>query len=78
MKPGAHPHIDKDAGALVRLVDFKWLMAGVGWRVNLTRLQQDTAYFDECLHRAQTSDSALLREYGTELLGLGQRASPVA
>ena len=54
----------------LNLVDFKWLMAGAGWWVNLSRLQRDRAYADECLQRALKSDSELLRERGTELLGL--------
>ena len=56
--------------AFLNLVDFKWLMAGAGWWVNLSRLQRDWAYADECLQRALKSDSELLRERGTELLGL--------
>lgn len=54
----------------LNLVDFKWLMAGVGWRVDLSRLQSDMAYIDQCLQRALRSDSALLRERSVELLGL--------
>lgn len=52
------------------LVAFKWLMAGVGWRVDLSRLQRDKAYVDECLLRAQGSDSDVLRRRSRELLGL--------
>ena len=55
---------------LLKLVDFKWLMAGVGWWVNLSRLQSDSAYIDECLQRALRSDCELLRERSIELLGL--------
>ena len=54
----------------LNLVDFKWLMAGVGWWVDLSRLQRDRAYIDECLQRALRSDSELLREHGVELLGV--------
>jgi hypothetical protein len=54
----------------IKLVDFKWLMSGVGWWVNLSRLQRDTAYMDECLQRAMSSDSKLLHERSIELLGL--------
>ncbi|NDZ12723.1 hypothetical protein C7T35_10205 [Variovorax sp. WS11] len=52
------------------LVDFKWLMAGVGWWVDLSRLQSDRIYIEECLQRALKSDSELLRERCVELLGL--------
>jgi hypothetical protein len=54
----------------LNLVDFKWLMAGVGWWVNLSRLQSDLGYIDECLQRALKSDSELLRRRSIELLGL--------
>ena len=54
----------------INLVDFKWLMAGVGWRVNLSRLQSDKVYLDECLQRALRSDCELLRECSVELLRL--------
>ena len=60
--------------AFLNLVDFKWLMAGVGWWVNLTRLQCDRAYANECLQRALRSDSELLREHSIELLGLRLRS----
>jgi hypothetical protein len=52
----------------LRLVDFKWLMAGVGWWVSLSRLQSDSGYFNECLQRALASDSEVLRERSSELL----------
>ena len=54
----------------LNLVDFKWLMAGVGWWVDLSRLERDRAYIDECLQRALMSDSKLLRQRSVELLGL--------
>jgi hypothetical protein len=54
----------------LNLVDFKWLMAGAGWWVNLSRLQSDGAYVDECLQRALQSDSKLLRQCSADLLGL--------
>lgn len=55
----------------LNMVDFKWLMAGVGWWVNLSRLQSDSTYIDECLQRALRSGSELLRQRSIELLGLG-------
>ena len=56
--------------AFLNLVDFKWLMAGVGWWVSLSRLQSDSGYIDECLRRALESDSELLRKRSVELLAL--------
>jgi len=49
-------------------------MAGVGWWVNLSRLQQDTAYAHDCLQRALSSGLPLLRERGAALLGGRPRA----
>jgi hypothetical protein len=70
-----HAKGSEEYDAFLNLVDFKWLMAGVGWRVNLSRLQSDGAYIDECLQRALRSDSELLRERSVELLGLRRSAN---
>ena len=56
--------------SFLNLVDFKWLMAGQGWWVNLTRLQRDKEYMRECLARATQTHSDLLQERGAVLLGL--------
>ena len=61
--------LERDS-TFVNLVDFKWLMAGVGWWVDLSRLQSDRAYVDECLRHALGTGSELLRERSVELLGL--------
>jgi hypothetical protein len=58
------------SASFLDLVDFKWLMAGVGWWVDLSRLQSDRAYVDECLQRALGSGSWLLQKRSMELLGL--------
>lgn len=60
----------EDDGVFLKLVDFKWLMAGVGWWVDLSRLQRDRDYVDECRQRALRSDSELLRKRSFDLLGL--------
>lgn len=44
------------------LVDFKWLMAGQGWWVDLTRLQRDAAYADDCIASALASPCQPLRQ----------------
>ncbi|HEX7958930.1 MAG TPA: hypothetical protein VF493_03375 [Terriglobales bacterium] len=54
----------------LNLVVFKWLMAGMGWWVDLSLLQCDKGYVDECLQRALTSDSELLRNRSVEMLGM--------
>jgi hypothetical protein len=68
-----HTQVQEGNDAFLNLVDFKWLMAGVGWWVSLSRLQRDRAYADECLQLALKSDSQLLREHGFELLDLRLR-----
>ena len=65
-------HIQGRAGidCFINLVTFKWLMAGIGWWIDLPRLQSDRAYMEACLQRALTSDSELLQKRSAELLGL--------
>jgi hypothetical protein len=58
--------IDKDDD-FVDLVDFKWLMAGIGWWVDLSRLQRDTTYAGVCIERGISSGSSLLRQRSTGL-----------
>ena len=57
-------------GTFLDLVDFKWLMTGLGWRVDLSRLQRDRAYAGECARRGLASDSNLLRQRSLELMTL--------
>ena len=66
----AHIKASEGSDRFLNLVDFKWLMAGMGWWVNLSRLQSDKAYIDECLQRAMTTDSDLLQRRSVEMLGL--------
>ena len=73
MNPTHKPAEQGDDG-FVNLVTFKWLMAGVGWWVDLSRLERDSSYAQECLQRAIESDSRSLREHGIELLGQRLRA----
>ncbi|AKJ28075.1 hypothetical protein [Caldimonas brevitalea] len=51
----------------LRLVDFKWMMAGQGWWVDLTRLQRDPGYAGHCIASALTSDCHPLRSCATDL-----------
>ena len=53
---------------LLDLVSFKWLMAGIGWRVDLPRLQKDADYARACAQRGLDSGQALLGERSAELL----------
>jgi hypothetical protein len=65
--------LEQTSRTFIDLVDFKWLMAGVGWWVSLSRLQSDKAYADECLQRALSSGSRLLRQRAAWLVGPGVR-----
>jgi hypothetical protein len=59
-----------DNDPFLNLVDFKRLMAGMGWWVDLSRMQSDIGYTNDCLQRTLRSDSELLQQRSVELLGL--------
>jgi hypothetical protein len=46
---------------MLLLVDFKWLMAGLGWWVDLNRWRRDAGYVRECLDRGCSSPSVPLQ-----------------
>jgi hypothetical protein len=48
-------------------------MTGLGWRVDLSRLQRDMAYANECVQRGLASDSNLLRQRSVGLQSLFAR-----
>ena len=52
---------------LIEFVDFKWLMAGEGHRIDLDRLRTEPAYTRGCLALAGGSTSATLRRAGSRL-----------
>lgn len=54
---------------LVDFVDFKWLMANEGHRVDAARLQSDPTYAQRCLALALDTHSALLHRCARKLLG---------
>ena len=54
----------------VDLVSFKWLMAGVGCRIDLPRMRHDATYASECASRGLLAHSALLQQRSRELLAL--------
>ena len=68
--PADQPLAAQRPASLINLVDFKWLMTGIGLRINLTRLQSDRNYGCMCLAAALRSGSLLLREHAAKLLGL--------
>jgi hypothetical protein len=47
---------------LVEIIDLKWLLAGLGWRLHVERLQSDFEYARRALEFAEASDSTALRE----------------
>jgi hypothetical protein len=62
---------------LWKLVDFKWLMAGQGWWVDLTRFRRDAAYAAQCLHSARSSRCApLLQRADALAAALAQAPGP--
>ena len=52
---------------LLELIDFKWLMAGEGWHVDLARLQRDAHYADDCFACASRSLCEPLRRCAQHL-----------
>ena len=54
--------------ALIAEVDFKWLMAGHGWDIDMARLGVDPAYAAKLVDWAMRSDSPALRESAAKLL----------
>lgn len=61
---------------LVHLVEFKWLMAGMGWWIDLPRFERDPCYANVCIERGLSAGSKSMRERTMELLPLlGRSAS---
>jgi hypothetical protein len=48
--------------ALLATVDFKWLMTGQGWWVDMARFHTDPSYARDMLRLAMSSSSFALRE----------------
>jgi hypothetical protein len=58
-----------DAGdELAQLVDFKWLMAPHGLRIDLPRIIRDRIYARQCLDRARVTRSALVQRMAERVL----------
>ncbi len=64
------PALATAAPELLEFVDFKWLMAGEGHRVDLDRLQNDRAYTRGCLALAAGSTTPTLRQAAHRLARL--------
>lgn len=74
--PGRSPQLNFEIPeALLAEVDFKWLMAGHGWHVDMTRFGEDTAYAARMLDWAKQSNSQALRTCADALQGyVGRQA----
>ncbi|MBK9440589.1 MAG: hypothetical protein IPN53_04425 [Comamonadaceae bacterium] len=55
------PSIDS-RDLLLAQVNFKWLMSGLGWWVDMSRFRTDTSYADHLLMLGSSAESAALRE----------------
>ena len=65
---GNTPRTNVDGSdAVLAAVDFKWLMAGRGWHVEIARLQADPAYAAHILGLAIHSGSPALRDCAASL-----------
>ena len=68
VQTGPGPQVNQEAngaeapGLLLTEVDFKWLMAGQGWWINLQRLHCDPSYAAGILRSALASPCEALRE----------------
>ena len=67
--------VEPDA-AMIDLVAFKWLMAGRGVWVDLSRFRQDAAYARQCLRYAAESGLELLVRHSAALRARLPQLSP--
>jgi hypothetical protein len=69
MLPNSHPHAATGCDTeLLHLVAFKWLMAGIGWQVDVPRLRKDADYARVCARRGLESGQSALGARAAELL----------
>lgn len=61
---------------MVDIIDFKWLMAGDGHRVQVDRLQDDPAYASACLALGVASRIPALRASSRQLAAVLGLALP--
>jgi hypothetical protein len=60
------------------LVDFKWLMAGQGWWLDMSAWGHDRAYTAQLLQCALQNDNETLRATATRLIQRGLAVAGVA
>lgn len=56
-----------ERGLLLEEVNFKWLMAGLGWWVDMSLFHSDSSYATHYLKLAEASESLELRKSATLL-----------
>jgi hypothetical protein len=56
-----------ERGLLLEEVNFKWLLAGLGWWIDMSRFQCDPSYATRFLELAEASDSPELRDCAVSL-----------
>lgn len=66
---GVKPDVDAIDKRVLMLeeVNFKWLMAGMGWWVDMSRFRSDPVYACHYLNLAKASDSMELKNCATQL-----------
>ena len=58
-----NPGFDADGrGLLLEEVNFKWLLAGLGWWIDMSRFHTEASYATRFLELAKASDSIALRD----------------
>jgi hypothetical protein len=56
-------------------VNFKWLLAGLGWWIDMSRFHCDHSYATRFLELAEASDSPALRDCAASLQSHGDLTS---
>lgn len=65
-------HPDAASQSLVEIIELKWLLAGIGYRLHVERLQADPEYARDALDHAAASSNPALRAAAARLRqGLG-------
>lgn len=58
---------EQSALRLVDIVELKWMLAGEGLHVHVEKLQSDPVYARACLHAAERSSNATVRQVASKL-----------
>lgn len=68
-QPQMKPDVDvsDERSQMLEEVNFKWLMAGMGWWVDMSRFRSDPVYASHYLNLARASESMELRKCAAQL-----------